>query len=130
MLWALIPVAGTIALFSFLAVVVYSQERRRERETYYQHEFRRSMVESGKMTVADIKELQRLETTQSTQERRQGLMAGGLITAGAGVGILIGLRFIEDAAVWMVGYIPLLVGAGMLLCAFLISPRGDSGTAS
>lgn len=133
----LVPAVGAISLFTFLAVVGWAAERRRERETYYRYEFRKRLVESGQMTATDLRELQRYEVETEFQRRRQGLLAAGMIVAGAGLGLIFGLQFIDDEAVWMVGFIPLFVGLGMLLYALLVAPgrspqapAGPAGSAS
>ena len=123
----IVPAVGANALFSFLAVVGWAAERRRERETYYRYEFRKRLVESGQMSVADLKELQQYETESENQRRRQGILTGGMIVAGTGLGLLVGLRFIEGDAVWMVGYIPLFIGVAMLLYALLLAPNDRPG---
>ena len=118
----LVPAVGAISLFTFLAVVGWAAERRRERESYYSYEFRKRLVEAGQMSGADLRELQRYEAETEFQRKRQGLLAGGLIVAGAGLGTVFGLQFIEGEAVWMVGFIPLFIGLGMLLYAVVVSP--------
>ena len=79
------------------------------------------------MSGADLRELQRYETETeaytAAQNRRQRLLAAGMIIAGTGVGLLLGLRFVEEEAVWMVGYIPLSIGVGMLLYALVLAPN-------
>lgn len=125
-----VPAIGAIGLFTFLAVVGWASERRRERETYYRYEFRKRLVESGQMTPTDLRELQRYEVETEFQRKRQGLLAGGMIVAGAGLGTIFGLQFIEDEAVWMVGFIPLFIGLGMLLYALMApgkNPEPPSG---
>jgi len=118
----LIPVAGAIGLFTFLAVASWAENRRRERETYYQYEFRKRLVEAGKLDANELERLMRSEADMATERRRQGLAVGGLVLAGTGVGLLLGLRFIEDEAVWMVGFIPLAIGVAMLLYT-VFAPR-------
>ncbi len=57
---------------------------------------------------------------------RRGLLVGGAIVASAGVGLCVGLRFIDGEAVWMVGYIPLAIGLGMLAIGLVVgSPTGQ-----
>lgn len=117
----LIPIVGTIMVFTFLSVISWAGSRRREREAYYSYEFRKRLVEAGKMDAADVRELLKYEALTEEFRRRQGMLAGGLIVAGTGAGMLLGLRFIDDEAIWMIGYIPLFVGLGMLAYALLFS---------
>lgn len=123
MLWALVPVAGSIALFTFLAVNSWAEERRKERESYYRYEFRKTLVESGKMDGSDVRELMRYEQETALYRGRQSSLAGGFILMGVGVGMLIGLRWIEEG-VWMTGYIPLFIGVAMMIYAQFVAPRG------
>lgn len=118
----LIPVAGAIGLFTFLAVASWAENRRRERETYYQYEFRKRLVEAGKLDASELERLMRSEADMTNERRRQGLVVAGVVLAGTGVGLLLGLRFIEDEAIWMVGFIPLAIGIAMLLYTAL-APR-------
>jgi hypothetical protein len=124
----LVPAVGSIAMFSFLAVVGWAAQRRRERESYYRYEFRKRLVETGQMNSNDLRELHRYEVETEFQRRRQGLLAGGMITAGSGIGLIFGLRFIEDEAVWMVGYIPLFIGLGMLAYGLVMARGKGPGT--
>ena len=122
----MIPIVGSVALFTVLAVVGFAEQRRKEREAYYRYEFRKKLVDAGKMDAQHVQELMRYEYETSANARRQGMISGGFITAGVGVGLLIGLRFIEDEAVWMVGWIPLFIGAAMLAYGLIVAPRADA----
>jgi hypothetical protein len=56
----------------------------------------------------------------------RGLIAGGIITLLAGVGISSFLLIMPPEPgknIWAVGLIPMMVGAGMLLSAWVIWPR-------
>lgn len=119
----LIPIVGSIALFSFLAVVGWAENRRKEREAYYRFEFRKKLVDAGEMNASHVQELMRYEYETDLQRRRHGLIIGGFITGGVGAGLLLGLQFIRDEAVWMVGFIPLFIGAAMLAYALVFAPR-------
>lgn len=123
MVGAIVPAVGAIALFSFLAVIGWAENRRKEREAYYRYEFRKKLVEAGEMNATHLQELMRFEYETEMQRRRQGMVAGGFITAGVGLGILFGLQFIREEAVWMVGYIPLGIGGAMLLYALFFAPK-------
>lgn len=133
----MVPIVGSIALFAFLSVGAWADARRREREAYYKFEFRKRLVEAGKLEADDVKAMVEFENDASLSSRKQGMLASGLILAGTGAGLLLGLRFIEDEAVWMVGYIPLAIGIAMLAYALMLAPdvpgrprvRGGGGQA-
>jgi hypothetical protein len=117
----LVPIVGSIALFTFLAVATHAEERRKEREAYYRYEFQKKMLEAG-TTPEQIGALFAAQDAQQFVRERESKKLGGLVTMGIGFGILLGLQFVGDR-VWMVGWIPIAIGAAITLYAFLLSPR-------
>ena len=66
----------------------------------------------------------------SERRRHQGLLVGGIVTtfAGAGVSVfLAALRPDGDRFLWAVGIVPIAVGLGLLLSAFITRPGSGSG---
>lgn len=122
----LIPVVASVAFFAFLAVGVWADARRRERESYYRYEFRKRLVEAGKLDADDVKELVQFEADARAAAGRRALLVGGVLFASVGVGLVFGLRFLDGDPVWMVGYIPLSIGVGMLALGAL-SPARSAG---
>jgi hypothetical protein len=66
------------------------------------------------------------------RRRAQGLMVGGIITAGVGIGLMLFLYLMrpslgDDGAVWAVGVLPLTIGLALLLSSWLVRPR-NGGT--
>jgi len=122
MLWALVPVAGSIALFTFLAVATWAEQRRKERESYYRYEFRKHLVEAGKMDARDVRELIQYEQESQMSRARQSSLVGGFVLIGVGLGMLLGLQWVGEG-VWMVGYIPLFIGISIMIYALLVAPR-------
>ncbi len=119
----MIPIVGSIALFSFLAVVGWAEQRRKEREAYYRYDFRKKLVDAGEMNARQVQDLMQYEFENEQQRRRQGMVATGFIISGVGLGMIFGLQFIRDEQVWMVGSIPLFIGLGMLAYAILYAPK-------
>jgi len=119
-----IPVVGSIALFSFLAVASWSDARRKERETYYKSETLKKIAESSGEGAKAAIELMR-EQEKSTEKRRlEGMKLGGLITAVVGIGVMALLRGLEhDEPVYLAGLIPLLIGLALLTYTFLLAPK-------
>ena len=120
----LIPIVGSIALFSFLAVASWSDARRKEREAYYTAETLKKIAESsGEGSTAALAYLQ--EQTRGARRRRvEGMKLGGLITAAVGIGMMIFLHGVEhEEPAYLMGTIPLLVGAALMAYAFLFAPK-------
>jgi len=119
-----VPIVGSIALFSFLAVAVWSGTRQRERETYYKNETLKKIAESSGEGAKAAIELLREEEKNAEKRRLEGMKLGGLITAVAGIGVMVLLRgLVHDEPVYLAGLIPLLVGLALLVYAFLLVPR-------
>jgi hypothetical protein len=128
---------GAVALFGFLAVAAWSEERRKEREAFYRSEVLRKLIENPGASNQQVLEMLRDEENRNLIRRREGLKIGGIVTAAAGLGIAVFLMQIEpNKPIWFVGTIPLLIGGVLALYAFLLAPRpkppdpGSRGPAS
>jgi hypothetical protein len=111
---------GAVALFSFVAVASWADARRKEREAYYRSETLKKIAESqGGGAVLD---LLREERTHAATSRREGLKLGGLVNLAVGLGLMAFLAKIARE-VYLVGLIPLLIGAALLGYAVFLSPR-------
>jgi hypothetical protein len=123
----LIPVVGSIALFTFLSVATFTESRRREREAYYKSETLKKIAESSGEGAKGAIELMREQQVSSAKRRIEGMKLGGLITAVVGIGVMILLRgLVTDEPVYLSGVIPLLIGLALLTYAFLLAPKdGD-----
>ncbi len=126
----LVSGAVYIALFSWLAVVGWAKQRRLEREAYYRHETEAKLVENGQATTEQIFLFRVEEERNRWMRRREGLRLGGLLTAALGIGLVVGLRFVDtdELAVSMIGWIPFGIGAVMLLYTFVLYPRFTAPT--
>jgi hypothetical protein len=119
-----IPVVGSIALFSFLSVAVWSDSRRKEREEYYRSETLKKIAESSGEGAKAAIELLREQNKNITKRRVEGMMLGGLITAVVGIGVMVLLHgLVRDEPVYLAGLIPLLVGLAILAYRFLLAPK-------
>jgi hypothetical protein len=114
---------GIVALFSFLAVAKWSDNRRRERDAYYRSETVRKVMEMPGATPATVQEFVREQQAIADQRRREGLKLGGLITIAVGVGIIVFLIGKPGPQIFTVGAIPLLVGIALLAYAYFLAPR-------
>jgi hypothetical protein len=120
----LIPIVGSIALFSFLGVASWSDARRKEREAYYTSETLKKIAESSGEGARSALELLREQEKNAVKRRLEGMKLGGLITAAVGIGVIILLRGLEhEEPVYLVGVIPLLIGLALLAYAFVLAPK-------
>ena len=120
----LIPIVGSIALFSFLAVASWSDARRREREAYYRADALKKIAESSSEGAKSAVEYLQEENRISLRKRVEGMKLGGLITGAVGIGLIVMLRGLEhEEPAYLVGVIPLLVGAALMAYAFVFAPK-------
>ncbi len=123
----MVPVVGTIALFSFLAVASWSDARRKERETNYKSETLKKIAESSGEGAKAAIELMREQEKSAVKRRLEGMKLGGLITAVVGIGVMVLLHGIanDEGPVYLVGLIPLLIGLALLVYAFALAPKAQ-----
>lgn len=120
----LIPIVGSIALFSFLAVAAWSDARRKEREAYYTSETLKKIAENSGEGAKSAMELLRERQRNLVRNRLEGVKLGGLVTAAVGLGVMALLRGLEhEEPVYLVGVIPLLIGLALLAYGFLLVPK-------
>jgi hypothetical protein len=120
----LIPIIGSIALFSFLAVTTWADARRREREAYYRSETLKKIAESSGEAARSAMELLREQEKNAVKRRLEGLKLGGLVTAAVGIGVMALLRgLVHDDPAYLAGLIPLLIGLALLLYTFMLAPK-------
>ena len=120
----LVPVVGIVSVFTFVAVAVWSDNRRKEREAYYRHETLRRLAETGGDSAESVLEVMRQEERGKARRMIEGLKLGGMITAAAGAGAMA-LLYSLAPEVYLSGLIPLLIGLVMLAYAFFMAPSPD-----
>jgi len=116
---------GAMALFTFLAVSVFSESRTKERLSYHRHETFKKLAESTEQGAAKVLELMHEEDRIKRRRQLEGLKLGGLIVAGVGLALTLFLYFLDadqPDGVFLVGFIPLFVGLAMLLYATVLAP--------
>ena len=120
----LIPIVGSIALFTFLAIATWSDARRKEREAYYRSETLKKIAESSGEAAKSTLELMREQEKNFVKRRLEGLKIGGLVTTAVGIGVMVLLRgLVNDEPVYLTGLIPLLIGVALLAYPFLLAPK-------
>jgi len=128
----LIPAVGAVALFGFLAVATWSEERRKERESFYRSEVLKKLVDNPGSDTKPVFDMIQEEENRKLRRRREGLLLGGSITTAVGAGVMFFLYRITDAdeAVWTVGIIPLLVGAILTIFGLFVAQKPSPPRAS
>ena len=120
----LVPIVGSIAVFSFLAVASWSEARRKEREAYYRSETLKKIAESSGEGAKSALELIREQEKNSVRRRLEGMKIGGLVTAAVGIGLMVFLHGVErEEPVYLVGLIPLLIGVALLIYPLVLAPK-------
>jgi hypothetical protein len=115
---------GSIALFSFLAVAAWSGARSAEREAYYKNDMLKKLAESSEAGAAATLEYLREQEKIAERKRSGGLQLGGLITAAAGIGIMIFfLGVAKNPHVYLMGTIPLLIGIALTVYGYVLAPK-------
>jgi hypothetical protein len=125
----LVPIVGAIALFTFLAIAAWSEERRKEREAFYRMELLKKLAEQPSANTETILAMMHQEEKGHRRRRREGLILGGGVTAAVGAGLLLFLGDLAGPEVARVGWIPLLIGLVLLLYGLFLAPKDDAGEA-
>ena len=117
---------GAVALFTFLAVTSFSENRAKERLAYYRHETYKKLSEQPPEQAQHVIRAMRAEEQIRQQKLLEGLKLGGLITSIVGLTLGVFLYALTDQAVALVGLIPLGVGLAMLVYATLLAPKPET----
>jgi len=113
-----------VCVFSFLAVAVWSDARRKEREAYYRSEALKKVTDGsgGAFALAFLREEDRL----ARRRRHEGMKVGGLVTSAASIGFLIFLAVATEGrhpGAMTVAFVPLGIGLALLLYAYVLAPK-------
>ncbi len=116
----LVPIVVMICVFSFVSVAVWSGNRRKEREAFYQSEALKKIAETQGI------EFMREQENRAWRRKIESQKLGGLITMAVGIAMMVFLRMMPDTAreqVYYVGLIPLLIGVALVVYSYLLAPK-------
>ena len=120
---ALFLCVAMVAVFSFIGVTVWSENRRKEREAYYKSETLKKLAEAQGTGASSAVELVKEQERIALRRRLEGQKLGGLITAAVGVGLMVFLKAVDrEHPTFLVGLIPLLVGVALLAYSYMLGP--------
>ncbi|MFQ5890697.1 MAG: hypothetical protein ACE5JR_11675 [Gemmatimonadota bacterium] len=123
----LVPAIGGVALYTFLAVASWSEERRREREAFCRSEILKKLADRPEADSRPFLEMIREEEDNAMRRPREGQKLGGFITAAVGLRLLIvPHEVVGEARIWTVGLIPLFIGVVLSAYAFFLAPTPES----
>ena len=83
-------VTAVICVFGMISVVVWAENRRKERESFHQHQTYQKMLDSGSSAdtlVAFIQDQEDRQRRDQEREKIRGLRMGGVITTAVGVAL-------------------------------------------
>jgi len=123
----ILPAISVVAVFTFVAIAAWSDNRRKERESYYRHETYRKIMEQPGDSAQAVLTVMQHEADLETRKRLDGMKLGGMITLVVGVGLGVFLYFLGlGAPIYLVALIPFLIGLVLTLFGFLVAPRSPS----
>jgi len=120
---ALVASVAILALVSFSMVAVVLRERRREREAHYRSETLKRLADAQPADGQFALEFFREEQKAASQRRRESLKLAGMITVATAVGLMAFIGTVGAHHAYLVGLIPLLIGASLLTYAYLLVPK-------
>lgn len=117
--WFMCAVIGTAGI-TFVAIVIWVEERTKQRQAHYESENIRKLIESGGAEAATrfLQETRR----RKAEETRNGARLGGIITIAVGISLMVFMhQLFNGAPIYLVGLVPMSVGVGLLIFTELIS---------
>jgi hypothetical protein len=124
-----------VSVFSFVSIAVWTEARRKERESYYKAESTRRLAEmsadGAQHVIAMLQEEERIRQAElRTKEVKviEGMKIGGLVNIAVGVALMFLIRGTSrETSAFLVGLIPGLIGVALLVYALFMAPRPARG---
>ena len=128
LLVSLVAVGG---VFAFVSVLVYSENRRKEREAFYRAEVHKRVLEQPGGGADQLRSLMLVEEAARARQTRDSIFTWGLVTTAVGIAMLILQRGGGAWTLWKIGYVPLSAGIAMIvfvgLTSFRTKPQAREG---
>jgi hypothetical protein len=112
-----------IAVFTFISVQVWAEQRRREREAFYRSEVLKKLADSTTTQTQQVLEMMREHERNEERKNREGGRLAGVIVTGVGIGLTAMFAVLTPGGVWAIGLIPLFVGVALLVYNYGLAPR-------
>jgi hypothetical protein len=120
-----------VSVFSFVSIAVWTEARRKERESYYKAESTRRLAEmpaeGAQQVIAMLQEEERIRQAElRTKEVKviEGMKIGGLVNIAVGIGLGFMIRGVShENSAYLVGLIPGLIGVALLVYALFMAPK-------
>jgi hypothetical protein len=112
-----------IAVFTFISVQVWAEQRRKEREAFYRSEVLKKLADSTTAQSQQVLEMMREHERNEERKSREGGRLAGVIVTGVGIGLTAMFAMLTPGGLWTIGLIPLLVGVALLVYNYGLAPR-------
>ncbi|HEX4495431.1 MAG TPA: DUF6249 domain-containing protein [Thermoanaerobaculia bacterium] len=116
-----------IAVFTFISVQAWAEQRRREREAFYRSEVLKKLAESTGEQVQQVREILREQERNEERKSREGGRLAGVIVTASGLGMIGMFAVLVPGGVWSIGLIPTLIGVALLIYNYGLTPRTAKG---
>ena len=124
-----------VSVFSFVSIAVWTEARRKERESYYKAESTRRLAEmsadGAQHVIAMLQEEERIRQAElRTKEVKviEGMKIGGLVNIAVGVALMFLIRGTsQETSAYLVGLIPGFIGVALLVYAIFMAPKPARG---
>lgn len=121
-LWIFLSVGAVCLFVVFIPLVTFMENRRKEREAFYQADTMRRLAEAPGDGAKAALELMRAQDRREQLKKREGLKIGGLVNMAVGAGLCIMLYTMTGPhGPYLVGLIPGFIGVALLVSAFFLS---------
>jgi hypothetical protein len=127
-LWLFLSIGAVCLFVVFIPLVTFIENRRKEREAFYQAEIIRRLAEASGEGAKAAMELMREQNRLARIKMLEGMKIGGIINLGVGVALVIFLRVLlgsGQGSPFLCGLIPGFIGIGMLTYAFFLAAPVD-----